>query len=69
MNTILEERDAAVAYLSDKDTLLFTHAELADLIDAFVDHLQCNRDVLVRTGRYRIDFRRSEWLHASLTNL
>ena len=52
MNTILEERDAAVAYLSDKDTPLCTHAELADLIDAFVDHLQCNRDVLVRTGRY-----------------
>jgi len=69
MNTILEECDAAVAYLSDKDTPLCTHAELADLIDAFVDHLQCNRDVLVRTGRYRIDFRRSEWLHASLTNL
>jgi len=69
MNTILEERDAAVAYLSDKDTLLFTHAELADLIDAFVDHLKCNRDVLVRTGRYRIDFGRSGWLHASLTNL
>jgi hypothetical protein len=43
MNTILEERDAAVAYLSDKDTLLFTHAELEDLIDAFVDHLKCNR--------------------------
>ncbi len=69
MNTILEERDVAVAYLSDKDTPLFTHAELADLIDAFVDHLQCNRDALVRTGRYRIDFGRSEWLHASLTNL
>ena len=65
----LEERFALVEYLSDKDTPLYTLNELADLIQAFLNHLQCNKEALIRTGRYRIDFRRSWWMHASLTNL
>ena len=69
MATELEERDAAVHYLSDKDTPLFTLAELAELIEAFTIQFECNKDVLIRTGRYRIKFQRSPWLHASLSNL
>ena len=69
MATELEERDAAVHYLSDKDTSLFTLAELAELIEAFTIQFECNKDVLIRTGRYRIKFQRSPWLHASLSNL
>ena len=69
MNTELKERSAAVYYLSDKDTPLLTLAELAELIEAFTIHLECNKDVLIRTGRYRINFQRSWWLHTSLTNL
>ncbi len=69
MNTELKERSAAVYYLSDKDTPLLTLAELAELIEAFTIHLECNKDVLIRTGRYRINFHRSWWLHTSLTNL
>ena len=69
MNTELKERSAAVYYLSGKDTPLLTLAELAELIEAFTIHLECNKDVLIRTGRYRINFQRSSWLHTSLTNL
>ena len=62
MGTELEERDVAVGYLSIKDTPLFTLAELADLIDAFIKHLECNKDVLIRTG-LNVDFEGGLWRH------
>ena len=48
MNAELKERSAAVYYLSDKDTPFLTLAELAELIEAFTIHLECNKDVLIR---------------------
>ena len=63
------DRTDAFGYLSNQDTPLYTLTELGELIEAFVTHQECNKDVLIKTGRYRIDFRRSWWLHASLSNL
>ena len=57
MNTELKERSAAVYHLSGEDTPLLTLAELAELIEAFTVHLECNKDVLIRTGRYRSIFK------------
>lgn len=64
-----EERSIAVEYLLGKDTPLLAIAELGELIGDFLVHLQCNEPALLRTGKCRISFRRSWWLHSTLTNL
>lgn len=66
----LKERESATYFLSCVDTPLFTLTELADLLDAFIDHLECplNRDALIARGKYQIEFSRSWWLHAGLSN-
>lgn len=65
----LAEREAACLYLTRDAAPLYTTDELADLLAAFLEHLERNRDPLLRTGHPRTDFSRSWWLNWHLTKL
>src|SRR5688572_21457484 len=65
----LAEREAVFRYVTSDTTPLYTTDELADLLDAFLAHLERNRDSLLRTGHPRTTFARSWWLDWHLTTL
>ena len=65
----LAEREAAFWYITSDTTPLYTTDELADLIVAFMAHLERNRDPLLRTGHPQTDFSRAWWLDWHLTKL
>ena len=65
----LAQREAAFRYITRDTTPLYTTNELAELLDAFIAHLERNRGPLLRTGHPRTDFSRSWWLNWHLTTL
>ena len=65
----LAERQQLTAFLVDRDTPLYTLAELAELTADFIAHLERNSEPLLATGRPRTRFFRSRGLDLQLTNL
>lgn len=66
---VLSERVDQFMYLADFLTPLYTLAELADLLEAFVEHLRRNVEVLARMGHPQTSFAASRWLDWHLSRL
>jgi hypothetical protein len=65
----LARRALTISHLSDPDAPFHTLDELADLLDAYVQHRQRSRDLLVTTGYPERSFARCLWLDACLAPL